>query len=213
LNDAKIEELFAAIRAGDEEGVFSILDERPELVDSYLAGVSPIRAAIYYGNKELAGKIAQRTADLTIHDAAALGRSGQIRHIEGHVDEFSADGFTPLALAAAFGDADTVRALIEMGAELELFTTNPTIVVAPIHAAAFGGNAGAARALIEAGADANLRGESGFTAIHTAAQNGDAAMVDVLLAGGADPSLLTDEGKTARDFALENDATELAARL
>ena len=211
--DARIEELFAAVRAGDEASVLQMLEESPVLVDSYLAGVSPIRAAIYYGNRDLAAKIAERAVSLTIHDAAALGRNEQIKHLDGEANEFSEDGFTPLTLACAFGNKETVVSLLNMGADLELFSTNPNIKVAPIHAATFGGNSETVRTLLEAGADPNLRGEGGFTALHTAAQNADEATVDVLLAGGADITMLTDDGKSPKDFAIESEATALANKL
>lgn len=213
MNDERIEALFAAVKAGDEQAALAILDEEPALLDSYMGGVSPIRAALYVGNSGLADKLAERLVSPTIHDAAALGRSGQIVHLVGDPNEFSEDGFTPLTLAAAFGDAETVTALIGMGADLELFSANPDIRVAPIHAAAFGANPAAISALVAAGADPNLVSEGGFTALHSAAQNGDVESVDVLLQAGADRTLKTDEGKTAADYARESGDDELASRL
>jgi ankyrin repeat protein len=213
LSDERIEALFAAVREGNEDGALEILDSHPELIDSYSAGVSPIRAAIYYGNRELAQKLGERAPLPTLHDAAALGRSGQISHLEGDPNGFSEDGFTPLTLAAAFGNKETVDALIAMGADIALFSKNPNITVAPIHAAAFGCNSGAIESLLAAGAEANLTSEGGFTALHSAAQNNDAASVDHLLNAGADRLLLTDEGKSAADYARESGNEELAEKL
>ena len=210
MNDAKIEALFAAVNAGDEAAALEIIDADPELIDSYSAGVSPIRAAIYRGNKELALKLGERASLPTLHDAAALGRSGQIPHLEGDVNGFSEDGFTPLTLAAAFGTAETVDALIGLGADIELFSTNPNIQVAPIHAAAFGGNSGAISALLAAGANVDLLAEGGFSALHSAAQNGDLASAKILLDAGADTSLVTSEGMTAAEYAREGQHEELA---
>jgi hypothetical protein len=203
LNVERIEALFAAIKTGDRAAAFAILDNWPELIDSYSAGVSPIRAAIYNGDRELAQALGERCTMPTLHDAAALGRGGQIAHLEGDVNAYSEDGFTPLTLAAAFGDRETVEALISAGADVELFSINPNIEVAPIHAAAFGGNSDAIASLLAAGANPNLIAEGGFTALHSAAQNNDRASVSVLLSAGADPTLKSDEGKTAFDYAAE----------
>ncbi|MEO7454276.1 MAG: ankyrin repeat domain-containing protein [Fimbriimonadales bacterium] len=213
MSDERIDALFAAVKTGDETATLSIVDSDPALIDSYSAGVSPIRAAIYAGNRDLAQKIADRSAMLTLHDAAALGRANQIKHVEGEVNAFSEDGFTPLTLAAAFGNSETVAALILMGADLHLFSTNPNIKVAPIHAAAFGMNTGAIETLVASGADVDLRSEGGFTALHSASQNGDTASVSVLLGSGADKGLRSEEGKTAADYAREQGHDELAAML
>lgn len=213
MSDEKIEALFDAVKNGDEGAALAIVDAEPSLIDSYFGGVSPIRAAIYNGNKDLATKIAERAAMLTLHDAAALGRADQIKHLEGEANTFSQDGFTPLTLAAAFGNAETVAALILLGAEMELFSTNPNIKVAPIHAAAFGMNASAIETLINSGANPSLKAEGGFTALHSAAQNGDKASATVLLDAGADRHALTDEGKTAFDYADEQGHSELASLL
>jgi ankyrin repeat protein len=213
LSAEKIEALFAAIKSGDEDAALAAIDGDSALVDSYLNGVSPIRAAIYQGNGDLAQQLAQRTTMLTLHDAAALGRANQIKHLEGEANAFSEDGFTPLTLASAFGNAETVGALILMGADVALFSQNPNIKVAPIHAAAFGMNAGAIETLTAAGADPNLKAEGGFTALHSAAQNGDAASVSVLLAAGADMHIRTDEGKSAADYAREQGHDGLAEQL
>jgi ankyrin repeat protein len=213
LTDARIDQLFDAVKAGDENAALAIVDAEPSLVDSYVGGVSPIRAAIYDGNRDLANKIAERAAMLTLHDAAALGRADQIKHLEGEANAMSQDGFTPLTLAAAFGNAETVGALILMGADLEQFSANANIKVAPIHAAAFGRNSGAIETLINAGANANSKSEGGFTALHSAAQNGDLASAMLLLDAGADKNARTDEGKTAFDYATEQGHPELASML
>ena len=212
MNEERIEALFDAVRAGDEHTALMVLDEDPSLIDSYVGGVSPIRAAIYGGNNDLAQKLAERATMLTLHDAAALGRADQIKHLEGEANEISADGCTPLTLAAAFGNVETVSALLLLGADTQLFSTNENIKVAPIHAAAFGMNASAIQALIDAGADPNLVAEGGFTALHSAAQNGDEASVSVLVRAGANKSMRTDEGKLAADYARDahhNDLAEL----
>lgn len=203
MTEERTEALFAAIKAGDEAATLSLLEANPELAEVTLGGVSPVRAATYAGNKEFAKKIGAFLRTPTLFDAAALGRSGQIVHLEGDANGYSEDGFTPLTLAAAFGNEETVRALVAMGAQLELFSINEHIKVAPIHAAAFGANSGAISALLEAGANPNLTAEGGFTALHSAAQNNDAESIRVLLAAGADRTIKSDEGKEAVDYAKE----------
>ena len=57
--------------------------------------------------------------------------------------------------------------------------------------------------LLKHGADANVREQSGYTALHAAAQNGDVDTIRALLLGGADLTLKSDDGKTALDIAMD----------
>src|SRR5262252_874878 len=91
-------------------------------------------------------------------------------------------GATPLMYAAAFGNAQQMKLLLESGADVNAQNT--------FHATALiwaGGDAVKSRMLIEHGADINVRTQQGRTALMAAAKrNGNADLVRLLLKMGAD---------------------------
>lgn len=169
----------------------------PEAASEDVDGVPLSLHALFNGKKDIAVLLAEYKTKLSLHEAAAFGKCESIQSSVEPVDSFSADGFTPLSLAAAFGGPEAVTALLGRGADIELSTSNPNITVRPLHAAAFGRNPQTVKVLLESGADVNAAQPGGFTALHTAAQNGDVEIVRILLEFGADRNAVTHEGKTA----------------
>ena len=80
------------------------------------------------------------------------------------------DGFTPLHLAAFFGGAEAVRAILARGADPDADADN-TFGVRPIHSAAAVGDHASVRALLEAGADPNVEQQGGHTPLDAALHN------------------------------------------
>jgi ankyrin repeat protein len=213
-------DLFAAIDAGDGEAVRAALS-----ADSGLAaardddGVSATMHALYHGQTAIAELIAATLPELDIFEAAALARSDRARELLAAdpslaVDR-SPDGFTALHYPAFFGGAgaaETARALLEAGADVNARSANDFSVL-PLHSAVAGGHEDVAAVLIDAGADVNARQRHGWTALHGAAQHGASATVDRLLAAGADRSARHDDGASAADLAAAAGHLELAARL
>lgn len=91
-------------------------------------------------------------------------------------------GFTPLLHAAMSGDLETVRALVEAGADLNGAAADG---LTPVMVAIIKHNPAVALYLLEMGADPN-RAEAGFTALHAAAVTGQEDVVKLLAAKGAD---------------------------
>jgi ankyrin repeat protein len=181
-------------------------------------GVSPLLWAIYFGQAMvrdffLARLAADRIA-LDIFEAAATGNVPALHSLleadPNLVHAFSGDGWTPLHLAAAFGNAASVSSLITAGAALDAVSRNPQ-QNQPLHAAlALGRNPETIRVLLENGASANAVQAGGFTPLFSAATANRKDLAELLLARGADPSHSSDQGKTAADFARERGHTELA---
>ncbi len=101
---------------------------------------------------------------------------------------------SPIANAAMNGDADTVRALLKKGVDVNEAQGDGTTA---LHWAAMKGNAEVAQMLIFAGA--NLRATTrlgGYTPLYLAAKGGHSAVVAALLAAGADAKTTTSNGTT-----------------
>jgi ankyrin repeat protein len=103
-------------------------------------------------------------------------------------------GATPLLFAARVGDLESVRLLLQAGADAN--DSQPDGVSA-VGLAAHSGNGPVAALLLEHGADPNAAG-SGYTALHAAILRSDLNLVKVLLARGANPNLRITKGTPMR---------------
>jgi uncharacterized protein len=210
-------EVFAAIEAGDKEAVERLLERDRKLVDARdEKGLSPILAALYHGEQDIATAILRRGPKLTVFEAAAAGDVARVREIverdRAEANGVAPDGYSPLGLAAFFKRRDVVRYLLESDADPRPASRQGGFT--PLHSAV-ATDAGArdleiVRMLLESGADAKARSQSGSTPLHTVAFTGDRASLDLLLERGADPAIKNNDGKTAADIARERGNEEIA---
>ena len=102
----------------------------------------------------------------------------------------------PLSQAAADGDADGVRALLEAGARIDAKMHQGATIV---HAAAEGGNLEVLEAILKHPKcpDVNAATDLGFTPLMSAASNHKPAAAARLLKAGADPNRADKSGLTA----------------
>ena len=118
----------------------------------------------------------------------------------------NSDGENALHVAARYGDAEVVAALLDRGADIHTATlANWT----PLHFASFQGNHKVATLLLQRGADPNRRAKHGLTPLLLASMEGDEAMVEVLLAHGAAPSLAAEGGFTPLHRAMDVETARL----
>ncbi len=191
-------ELVAAITSDD---LPALLRERPELASAHDEhGVSALLLALYHRRPDARDALLAAGAPVGPLEAAALGDVARLHGADLSVR--GGDGFTPLHLAAFFGGADAVGAILATGADPDADADN-TFGVRPLHSACAVGDRASARALLDAGANPNVRQQGGYTPLHGAAHNGDAELVQLLLDHGADPAAPNDDGKTPRDLAPE----------
>jgi ankyrin repeat protein len=154
--------------------------------------------ALYRGQRDRVDELLAAGPELTLHEAAALGKTDRLRELldaePGRVDEFGEDGFHPLGLACFFGHVEAARLLLERGADVNLLARNEHIKTAAIHAAAASNETGSDEAgryelvklVLDHGADPNLRqGTDDFRAIDAARQNGDLRVEQLLKERGA----------------------------
>jgi len=216
------DKMLDAVKAGKAVQVKTLLDADASLVNARTeSGESAILLSIYYGHAEIRELLLARGAKLNIFEAAAAGNLSRLEALEnsapGTIQTFSHDGFTPLHLAAFFGQKSTVDALLTKGADVNAASKNAS-ALRPIHSAvAHRGDPqvalAIARALVAAGAEINVAQHGGWTPLHAAAFHGHAAMVDFLLTHGADVRLKADNGQTALAMAVGKKHAEAAALL
>jgi ankyrin repeat protein len=200
-------DLFAAIEAGDDMRVRSMLESDASLAGARDGeGVSALMRARYRSNRRLTDAVRDRVTDLDVFEAAAFADVRRLRSLLDEEPELvsarSGDGFTPLHFAAFFGTADVVAMLVARGADVESAGAGWMTGTA-LHSAASANRADVVEVLLDAGADPNARQSKGHTPLHSAAHNGNGAIVTLLIDRGADPAAATDDGRDALSFARE----------
>jgi ankyrin repeat protein len=195
------DDLFELIDQDDVDGVRALLTEQPWLAaERDDEGVSPLLRARYRMDRGLVDAVQRHVEQLNVFEAAAFGDLDRLSEVLGEdpslLDAVSGDGFTPLHLAAFFGQTDAVRLLLARGAAVDPAGTG-WMTGTPLHAAAAGSHASIVHVLLEAGADPNTRQRHGYTPLHSAAANADVESVEALIAAGADLGATNDDGDTA----------------
>jgi ankyrin repeat protein len=154
--------------------------------------------AIYRGDRVRADELLAANPELSIFEAAALGRTERVRELLDERPElanaFGDDGFQPLGLSCFFGHLDAARLLLERGADPNTLARNEHIKTNALHAAAAAENKdqetryALCKLLLDSGADPNTAqggGEEGYRAIDAARQNGDQRLERLLVEHGA----------------------------
>ena len=155
------------------------------------------------------GLKAVRTADMdtlyamAVHAAAADGADVNTRP-EAAAGEEPQERW--LRLTANEGLVETVRALVEAGAEVN-HADNEGLTA--LHGAAAYGHVEVTKALLEAGAEVNRADNEGYTALHRAAENCHVEVIKVLLEAGAEVDHANNEGVTALFGAAEGGHVEV----
>ena len=105
----------------------------------------------------------------------------------------TAEGWTPLHSAAAFGHLDVVRLLLAHKAEIDAKEISG---MTPLHHAAITGHKDVAALLLAKRAKVDVRDNYGMTPLHRAAQQGHQDVAAVLLANKAEVNAQGENGWT-----------------
>ncbi len=208
------QEFLKAVTDGDVAKVRVLLKKKPSLATATdQNGVSALLLAVYHGRNEVANLLLASRIELNIFEASATGRTERLRALLKNspdlANAFAPDGFTPLGLAAFFGHRETVEALLDGGAKVNVSSRN-VLKAVPLRSAAVAGHLDIARLLIARGAEVDARGEGGYTSLHEVAGGGRIEFAKLLLDHGADINARGDDGKTPLTIAMESNQTEMA---
>jgi uncharacterized protein len=204
-----------AIKAGEFDRVKAMVSADPELIDARSrTGDSAILTAVYHRQKEIVNLLVARGASLSLFEACA---AGEIERVERTLDAstinaYSADGWTPLHLAAFFGHPKIAELLLAQDADVTARSRNSNGNT-PLHAALAGNHQLVAGLLIGRGADVNAADANGWCPLHLAAATNNLDAISALIAQGADVAAGNGEGSTPLSIAQEKNHREAAALL
>ena len=204
-----------AITRDDTAEVRRLLDADPSLVDiGNEIGASPLHRAAGRGAHDLVALLLERGANVHAVLSSARGLGGSFWTNLQAIDLAIWDGRHPrdtrivalllahgathdLTVAAALGDIDQVRRLLERD-PTRIRETRPS-GRRPLAAAIENGHDAIARLLLERGADPNWSEPTApkGRALHAAARAGKRDLVELLLARGADPNSDVDSSGNA----------------
>ncbi len=117
---------------------------------------------------------------------------------------------TPLHYAATYGRDETIKALIEWGADIN---ARDITGMTPLHITGTLNRVSEARILLDAGADLEAKDDFGATPLHSAAIHEKIDVMNLFLERGADPNATNTNGKTPLDLAKEQRKAKAVERL
>lgn len=202
-----VDDMVAAIKARDLGAAEKLLAQDPSLAHARTGtGDSMLLTAAYHHAKPLVELLLMRGARPNLWEASAVGRLDRVRELLNNgaatINQLSHDGWTPLHLAAHFGQKEIAAYLLTKGAAIDARSAN-TLANTPLHAAVAGGQRTCVALLLQHGADVNATYLNGLTALHVAASNGDDATVRLLMGAKARTDVRAADGKTPLDMARE----------
>jgi len=206
LQTDEVEAAVQAIKDSDPARIAELLERDPALASTKTTdGLSVLTTAAYHGRTEILELLLTTGPELDIFEASTVGRTARVEalvHAGADIRSKSPDGFTPLHLAAFFGQTATAAALLSRGAPVDIVSEND-LGVHPLNSAVAGGHSEIVRLLLEHGADPDAPERAGYAPLHAAAENGDIESTRLLLDAGADPTRAGPDGRSPADLARE----------
>ncbi len=209
------ENIQEALRQRDEQLFSEWLERSEEIAHLELDGISLILQCLYHQMPSTALLLADVKMNLDLHESAALGWSDRIKKLTEHglmLNQYGKDGQTALLLSCKFGQVESAKWLLTLGADPNL-PGDDILREHPIQAAAGSNQLQIMQILLSYGANVNSVRADQLSALHIAASEGYINMCRWLLENGANPLLKTDSGETPGDLARSRGQKEILTML
>ncbi|XP_063348242.1 ankyrin-3-like isoform X26 [Pelmatolapia mariae] len=118
------------------------------------------------------------------------------------VNRTTESGFTPLHIAAHYGNINVATLLLNRGAAVDFMARND---ITPLHVAAKRGNSNMVKLLLDRGAKIDAKTKDGLTPLHCGARSGHEQVVEILLDRGAPILSKTKNGLSPLHMATQGD--------
>ncbi|XP_028819419.1 ankyrin-3 isoform X37 [Denticeps clupeoides] len=118
------------------------------------------------------------------------------------VNRTTESGFTPLHIAAHYGNVNVATLLLNRGAAVDFKARND---ITPLHVASKRGNTNMVKLLLERGARIDAKTKDGLTPLHCGARSGHEQVVEMLLERGAPILSKTKNGLSPLHMATQGD--------
>ncbi|XP_076856718.1 ankyrin 3b isoform X7 [Brachyhypopomus gauderio] len=118
------------------------------------------------------------------------------------VNRTTESGFTPLHIAAHYGNINVATLLLNRGAAVDFSARND---ITPLHVASKRGNGNMVKLLLDRGARINAKTKDGLTPLHCGARSGHEQVVEMLLDRGAQILSKTKNGLSPLHMATQGD--------
>ncbi|XP_061769917.1 ankyrin-2-like isoform X4 [Nerophis ophidion] len=126
------------------------------------------------------------------------------------VNRTTESGFTPLHIAAHYGNVNVATLLLNRGAAVDFLARNG---ITPLHVASKRGNTNMVCLLLDRGCQIDAKTRDGLTPLHCAARSGHDVVVELLLERGAPLLARTKNGLSPLHMAAQGDHAECVKHL
>lgn len=175
--------IFELVDADDAGGISELLSDDPEASQERDEnGLSPLVRAFYRGRNAAFDAILATGEPTDPWDRLVAGRADGLPAPSA----WSADGFTPLHLAAVANNLPAAEALLAAGADPNALATASAARVTPLGTCAFAGALGVARLLLEHGADPHIGEDGVYTVEAEAIASGNPELAQLIAEASVD---------------------------
>ncbi|XP_065923061.1 ankyrin-2 isoform X44 [Magallana gigas] len=221
--------LYMAAQEGHADVVKYLLSSGANQSLSTKDGFTPLAVALQQGHERVVsvllendtkGKVKLPALHVTARKddvkSAALLLQNEQNNVDGQtktgglVNDTTKSGFTPLHIAAHYGNTNVGSLLIQRGADVNFKAKNN---ITPLHVASRWGKPNMVTLLLDNHGIADERTRDGLTPLHCAARSGHENVVDLLIERGAPKSAKTKNGLTPLHMAAQGDHVDCARLL
>ncbi|KAL3877007.1 hypothetical protein ACJMK2_034767 [Sinanodonta woodiana] len=211
--------LYMASQEGHAEVVTFLLNNGANQSLATVDGFTPLAVALQQGHERVVtvllehdtkGKVRLPALHIAAKKDDTKSAALLLQNEQNNVDLQTKSGFTPLHIAAHYGNVNVATLLTQKGADVNFHAKNN---ITPLHVAARWGKANMVTLLLDNKAVIDEKTKDGLTPLHCAARSGHENVVDLLLERGAPYQSKTKNGLTPLHVAAQGDHMDCARLL